>query len=234
MLPDLLQAGQPPEFQVAQDLISDAFIVGRNDLTAIAEVHLVAIVGRRVVASGDHDASSTAESSNGMRHEGSGAESREYVHRDALGDTDCRADFSVPTLYNCPGFPQMTRWSALLAQHVKTCVEETIRCWQSCLPNVLFHLDSFCSVVCWGARAACAEVSTGSVEARLGFFRSHMAPSVYGRGYIITNTQDDPTHSAERSKSIHSSTQNFYMDMTGTGKHSITSKHYNTTLCINP
>jgi hypothetical protein len=25
--------------------------------------------------------------------------------------------------------------------------------------------DSFCSVVWWGARAACAEVSTGSVEA---------------------------------------------------------------------
>jgi hypothetical protein len=38
--------------------------------------------------------------------------------------------------------------------------------------------DSFCSVVWWGARAACAEVSTGSVEAskaRLGF-RSHIAP----------------------------------------------------------
>jgi hypothetical protein len=136
MLPDLLQAGQPPEFQVAQDLVSDAFIVGRNDLTAIAEVHLVAIVGRRVVASGDHDASSAAESSNGMRHKRSGAESREYVHRDALGHTDCRADFSVPTLYNCPGFPQMTRCSALLAQHVNTGVDETIRCWQSGLPNV--------------------------------------------------------------------------------------------------
>jgi hypothetical protein len=37
--------------------------------------------------------------------------------------------------------------------------------------------DSFCSIVWWGARSACAEVSTGSVEAskaRLGF-RSHMA-----------------------------------------------------------
>jgi hypothetical protein len=43
--------------------------------------------------------------------------------------------------------------------------------------------DSFCSVVLWGTRAACAEVFTGSVEAskaRLGF-RSHMAPGIYGR-----------------------------------------------------
>jgi hypothetical protein len=43
--------------------------------------------------------------------------------------------------------------------------------------------DSFCSVVWWGARAACAEVSTGSVEAlkaNLGF-RSHMAPCMYER-----------------------------------------------------
>jgi hypothetical protein len=38
--------------------------------------------------------------------------------------------------------------------------------------------DFFCSVVWQGARAACAEASTGSVEAlkaRLGF-RSHMVP----------------------------------------------------------
>jgi hypothetical protein len=37
--------------------------------------------------------------------------------------------------------------------------------------------DSFCSMVGWVARAACAEVSAGSVEAsnaRLGF-RSHIA-----------------------------------------------------------
>jgi hypothetical protein len=43
--------------------------------------------------------------------------------------------------------------------------------------------DSFSSVVLWGARAACAEVSTGSLEAsraKLGF-RSHMAPSIFGR-----------------------------------------------------
>jgi hypothetical protein len=45
--------------------------------------------------------------------------------------------------------------------------------------------DSSCSVVWWGARAACAEVSTGSVEAskaRPGF-RSHMAP---GKTTLIT------------------------------------------------
>jgi hypothetical protein len=46
---------------------------------------------------------------------------------------------------------------------------------------------SFCSVVWWSARAACAGVLTGSVEAlkaRLGFkslFRSHMASGTYGR-----------------------------------------------------
>jgi hypothetical protein len=43
--------------------------------------------------------------------------------------------------------------------------------------------DSFCSMVGWGARAACSEVSTESVEAskaNLGF-RCHMAPSIYGR-----------------------------------------------------
>jgi hypothetical protein len=37
--------------------------------------------------------------------------------------------------------------------------------------------DSFCSVVWWGAKAACAEVSTGSAEAskaRLGL-NSHLA-----------------------------------------------------------
>jgi hypothetical protein len=42
--------------------------------------------------------------------------------------------------------------------------------------------DSSCSMVGWGARAACAEVSTGSVEAskaNLGF-RCHMAPGIYG------------------------------------------------------
>jgi hypothetical protein len=41
--------------------------------------------------------------------------------------------------------------------------------------------DSSCSVVWWGARPACAEVSTGSVEAlkaRLGF-KSHMALEEY-------------------------------------------------------
>jgi hypothetical protein len=40
--------------------------------------------------------------------------------------------------------------------------------------------DSFCSVDWWGARAACAEVPTGSVEAskaRLGF----RLPGIYGR-----------------------------------------------------
>jgi hypothetical protein len=42
--------------------------------------------------------------------------------------------------------------------------------------------DSFCSGVWWGARAACAEVCTGSMEAsmaRLG--RSHMALGMYRR-----------------------------------------------------
>jgi hypothetical protein len=42
--------------------------------------------------------------------------------------------------------------------------------------------DSFCSVVWWGARAACAEVSIGSVggsKARLGF--KSMASGIYGR-----------------------------------------------------
>jgi hypothetical protein len=53
--------------------------------------------------------------------------------------------------------------------------------------------DSSCSVVWWGARAACAEVSTGSVEAskaRLGF-RGHMAPGIYGRRYIIITAYTD-------------------------------------------
>jgi hypothetical protein len=52
--------------------------------------------------------------------------------------------------------------------------------------NVLLA-DSFCSVVWWGAWAACAEVSTGSVEAskaRLGF-RSHMGPGTYGRLLLL-------------------------------------------------
>jgi hypothetical protein len=42
-------------------------------------------------------------------------------------------------------------------------------------------------MVWWGARVACAEVSTGPVEAskaRLGF-RSHMAPDTYGRIYRL-------------------------------------------------
>jgi hypothetical protein len=42
--------------------------------------------------------------------------------------------------------------------------------------------DFLCSVVWWGARAACADVSMVSVEAskdRLGF-RSHVAPDIYG------------------------------------------------------
>jgi hypothetical protein len=46
---------------------------------------------------------------------------------------------------------------------------------------------SFCSMVWWGARAVCAEVSTGSVEAskaRLGF-KSHMAPSINGRVVVL-------------------------------------------------
>jgi hypothetical protein len=54
--------------------------------------------------------------------------------------------------------------------------------------------DSFCSVVWWGARAARAEVSTGSVEAskaRLGF-RSHMDPTYIRRllalRYVQKNT----------------------------------------------
>jgi hypothetical protein len=46
--------------------------------------------------------------------------------------------------------------------------------------------DSFCSVVWWGARAACAE-ATGPVEAskaRLGF-RSHaITPGIYGRIFL--------------------------------------------------
>jgi hypothetical protein len=43
--------------------------------------------------------------------------------------------------------------------------------------------NSSCSMVGWGARVACAEVSTGSVEAskaNLGF-RCHMAPGKHGR-----------------------------------------------------
>jgi hypothetical protein len=57
--------------------------------------------------------------------------------------------------------------------------------WSTChIAMEVVPADSFCSVVWWGARAPCAEVSTRSVEAskaRLGF-RSHMAPgSIYGR-----------------------------------------------------
>jgi hypothetical protein len=42
--------------------------------------------------------------------------------------------------------------------------------------------DSFCSVGCWGAMAAWAEVSTGFMEASKArlCFRSHMAAGVYG------------------------------------------------------
>jgi hypothetical protein len=54
--------------------------------------------------------------------------------------------------------------------------------------------DSFCSVVWWGARAACAEVSTGSVEAskaNLGF-GSPMALRIHGR--VIVSIHYHATH----------------------------------------
>jgi hypothetical protein len=54
--------------------------------------------------------------------------------------------------------------------------------------------DSFCSVVWWGARAACAEVSTGSVEAskaNLGF-GSQMALRIHGR--VIVSIHYHATH----------------------------------------
>jgi hypothetical protein len=51
------------------------------------------------------------------------------------------------------------------------------------VPMKVVSADSFCSVVWWGAREACAKVSTWPVEAsnaRLGF-RSHTAPGIHGR-----------------------------------------------------
>jgi hypothetical protein len=47
--------------------------------------------------------------------------------------------------------------------------------------------------------------------------------------YSVTNTEEDTTHSAAPSKCIHSSTQKVRMDMTGTGKQNITSKHHTIT-----
>ncbi len=43
------------------DAGGDADVVRRHDLRAVAEVHLVAVVGRRVVAGGDHDARDRVE-----------------------------------------------------------------------------------------------------------------------------------------------------------------------------
>jgi hypothetical protein len=47
-----------------------------------------------------------------------------------------------------------------------------------------------CSLVWWGARAACAEVSTGSVEASKAKHSPglHMEPSIYRRFLINDNT----------------------------------------------
>jgi hypothetical protein len=53
--------------------------------------------------------------------------------------------------------------------------------------------ESSCSVVWWGARAACAEVSTGSVEAskaRLRF-RPQKVQEVYGR--LVLGTLQMPS-----------------------------------------
>jgi hypothetical protein len=52
--------------------------------------------------------------------------------------------------------------------------------------------DSICSLVWWGGRADCAEVSTGSVEAskaRLGF-RSHILVDTLPK-IILRNTAED-------------------------------------------
>jgi hypothetical protein len=48
--------------------------------------------------------------------------------------------------------------------------------------------DSSCSVVWWGARAACAEVSTGSVEASKAKHGPglHMEPSKYRKLYYYS------------------------------------------------
>jgi hypothetical protein len=50
--------------------------------------------------------------------------------------------------------------------------------------------DSYCSVILCGARAACAEVSTGSVEASKAMHGPglHMEPSIYRRifsGFLL-------------------------------------------------
>jgi hypothetical protein len=53
--------------------------------------------------------------------------------------------------------------------------------------------DTSCYMIWWGTRAACAEVYTGSVEAKkatpgfkaIPLLRSHLAPEVFGRIVFI-------------------------------------------------
>ena len=54
---DRLEGGVvTPGLEICRDLLGNAGVVGRNDLTAVFPVDLVAIVRCRVVGGSDHDA----------------------------------------------------------------------------------------------------------------------------------------------------------------------------------
>ncbi len=66
----------------AGDPLLDLGIDGRYHLGAVAQVELVPVVGRRVVARGDHHAGRRAQLPDREREQGSGARPRQQVHRD--------------------------------------------------------------------------------------------------------------------------------------------------------